>query len=137
MPISHQHQLSFGARIIYRKADVNSTYDSGFSYSQSITYPFLNYIGSMKWFNAAINLNCEYEYLSMNDGDTNSKSKKIYFLPSINIYRSINNWRVNFIYKRNLQRPSILMLNHSGATQFSSGAIYVIHIFFAGCEDFP
>lgn len=111
VPISHQHQLSFGARTIYRKADVNSTYDSGLSYTQSITYPYLNYIGSMKWFNAAINLSCEYEYLSMNDRDMNSKSKKFYFLPSINIYRSINNWRVNFVYKKKLQRPSIVMLN--------------------------
>lgn len=111
VPVSHQHQLSFGARTIYRKADTNSTDSSGLSYTQSITYPYLNYIGSLKWFNAAINLSCEYDYLSMYEGDTNRNSKNFYFLPSINIYRSFNNWRVNFIYNRHLQRPSIVMLN--------------------------
>lgn len=68
----------------------------------------------MKWFNTAINLSCEYEYLSMNnlhEGNTNSKSKNFYFLPSLNIYRTFNNWRVNIVCSRNLQRPSIIMLN--------------------------
>lgn len=114
VPISHQHQLSLGTRTIYRKADINSTDNSGLSYSQSITYPYLSYIGSMKWFNTAINLSCEYEYLSMNnlhEGNTNSKSKNFYFLPSLNIYRTFNNWRVNIVCSRNLQRPSIIMLN--------------------------
>lgn len=114
MPISHEHQLSLGARTIYRKADINSTDNSGLSYSQSVTYPYLSYIGYMKWFNVAVNLSCEYEYLSMNnlgEGGTNSKSESFYFLPSVNIYRSFNNWQVNIVYSRNLQRPSIVMLN--------------------------
>lgn len=114
VPILHQHQLSFGARTIYRKANISSTDNSGLSYSQSITYPYFSYIGSMNWFNAAINLSCEYEYLLMNNlhgSDTNRKSKNFYFLPSINIYRSFNNWRINISYGRKLQRPSIVMLN--------------------------
>jgi len=114
VPVSYQHQLSLGARTIYRKADINSTDDSGLSYSQSITYPYLNYIGTFKWFNAAVNLSCEYEYLSMtnlHESRTNSTSGNFYFLPSVNVYRSFNNWRVNVIYSRSLQRPSIVMLN--------------------------
>lgn len=114
MPVSHQHQLSLGARTIYRKADVNSIDGSGLSYSQSITYPYLNYIGTFKWFNAAVNLSCEYEYLSMtnvHESRTNSTSGNFFFLPSVNIYRSFNNWRINVIYRRSLQRPSIVMLN--------------------------
>lgn len=114
VPILHQHQLLFGARTIYRKADINSTNNSGLSYSQNITYPYLNYTGQFKWFNAALNLSCEYEYLSMNNlygSEANSKSKNFYFLPSLSIYRTFNNWRMNIIYERNLQRPSIVMLN--------------------------
>lgn len=89
VPVSHQHQLSLGARTIYRKADVNSIDGSGLSYSQSITYPYLNYIGTFKWFNAAVHLSCEYEYLSMtnvNESRTNSTFGNFYFLPSVNIY---------------------------------------------------
>lgn len=111
MPFSDKHQLSIGARSIFRKADVNSTDSPSLSYTQSISYPFLDYIGNLKWFNAAIKLSFEYENLSMHNGNTYNKSGKFYFLPSLNIFRSFNKWRVNFTYNRQLQRPSIYMLN--------------------------
>lgn len=114
VPVSRWHQFSFGARTIYRKGEVNSSDNSGLSYSQSITYPYINYTGHFKWLNAAVNLNGEYEYLSMCDeykASTDSKSNHFYFLPSVKIYRSFDNWNINISYNRNLQRPSMLMLN--------------------------
>lgn len=114
VPISHEHQFSFGARTIYRKGEVNSSDNSRLSYSQSITYPYINYTGHFKWLNAAVSLNCEYEYLSMrgeSKASTDSKSDHFYFLPSVKIYRSFDNWNVNIAYNRNLQTPSMLMLN--------------------------
>lgn len=114
VPVSRWHQFSFGARTIYRKGEVNSSDNSGLSYSQSITYPYINYTGHLKWLNAAVNLNGEYEYLSMCDeykDGTDSKSNHFYFLPSVKLYRSFDNWNINISYNRNLQRPSMLMLN--------------------------
>lgn len=113
MPLSSQHQLSVGARTIYRKADVNSTEDPDLSYKQSITYPYVSYLGALKWFNASIDLSCEYEYLSMRgEGDEyHATSRDFYFLPSITLYRSLGNWNVNVMYGRSLKRPSIVMLN--------------------------
>ena len=114
VPVSRWHQFSFGTRTIYRKGEVNSSDNSGLSYSQSITYPYINYAGHLKWFNAAVNLNGEYEYLSMRNEykiGTDSKSNHFYFLPSVKLYRSFGNWNINISYNRNLQRPSMLMLN--------------------------
>lgn len=114
VPVSRRHQFSFGARTIYRKGEVNSSDNSGLSYSQSITYPYINYTGHLKWFNAAVNLNGEYEYRSMRNEyktGTDSKSNHFYFLSSVKIYRSFGNWNINISYNRNLQRPSMLMLN--------------------------
>ena len=95
VPVSRWHQFSFGTRTIYRKGEVNSSDNSGLSYSQSITYPYINYAGHLKWFNAAVNLNGEYEYLSMRNEykiGTDSKSNHFYFLPSVKLYRSFGNW---------------------------------------------
>lgn len=85
VPVSPRHQLSVGARTIYRTADVNSTDDPDLSYTQSITYPYMDYMGSFKWFNAAVSLSCEYEHLSMDGaqggGASSSTSDDFYFLP--------------------------------------------------------
>lgn len=114
IPFSRNHQLSIDARTIYRDAELNSTDNSGLSYTQSITYPNLYYIGTFKWFKASLNFSCEYDYLSMtnlHDANTTYHSKNVYFLPTVNVYRTLKKWRVNLNYKRSLQRPSITMLN--------------------------
>ena len=114
VPVASRHQLSLGARTIYRKADTHSTDNSDLSYSQSISYPYLNYTGSFGRFNVAMNLSCEYEYLSMynpHESSAGSRSENLYILPSLHVYRSFDSWRVSLSYGRSLQRPSIVMLN--------------------------
>jgi len=114
VPVSSQHQLTVGARTIYRKAAINSTDDSGLSYSQNVTYPYLEYTGAFKWFNASVNLSGEYEYMNINSehgSNVGSTSEHFYFLPSATVYRSFNSWQVYANYSRNLRRPTIVMLN--------------------------
>lgn len=113
LPFSDKQELSVGARTIYRKADINSTDNSGLSYKQSITYPYLSYIGVFKWFTAAADLNFEYEYMSMDgrEGKASSTSNNFYFFPSVVVYRSVKKWNLNVSYKRELQRPTIVQLN--------------------------
>ena len=114
IPLLRRHQMTIGARSIYRDANIKSTDKSDLSYIESITYPYLNYIGSFKGFNASVKLSCEYDYLSMKNlqhDNVKSTSHNVYFIPSVNISRNIKKWRVNLSYNRNLQRPSITMLN--------------------------
>lgn len=114
--LSNAHHMFLGVRSIYRKGDVDSTEGVALSYDQSVTYPFISYMGSWGRFNASLNLSCEYEHLSMH----NLKQNDFYILPSASLYRSFNGWNLNLNYSRTLQRPTIVMLNPFSSSENNS-----------------
>jgi hypothetical protein len=109
-----RQQINLGARTIYRNANITSTDNSGLSYYQSITYPFLSYMGNFQGIRVSVSLSGEYDYLSMKSvymAQDGHSSQNFYLLPSVSIYKSFKKWNVNMAYRRDLKRPTIVMLN--------------------------
>lgn len=46
------------------------------------------------------------------EGKASSTSNNFYFFPSVVVYRSVKKWNLNVSYKRELQCPTIVQLNH-------------------------